>query len=293
MRIGLQIPNLTWPGGPGELGAKLAEIARTADDAGFYSVWMMDHFFQIPIVGPAEMDMLEGYSGLSYMAGVTSRVKLGTMVTGVTYRRPGILVKTATTLDVLSGGRAYLGIGAAWFDREHVGLGVPFPPLGERFERLEEALQIAKQMWSGEVGPYIGTHYRLEETLCSPPPVSRPHPPILIGGLGEKKTLRLVAQYGDACNLFDFIGLDVLKHKIDVLKSHCDQVGRDYGEIEKTTLGRAHLDAGQMSPKDVIEHCRALADLGVQHAIFNMPNTHEIAPLETFGKEIIPEVAPF
>ncbi len=284
---------LTWPGGPGELGAKLAEIARTADDAGFYSVWMMDHFFQIPIVGPAEMDMLEGYSGLSYMAGVTSRVKLGTMVTGVTYRRPGILVKTATTLDVLSGGRAYLGIGAAWFDREHVGLGVPFPSLGERFERLEEALQIAKQMWSGEVGPYIGTHYRLEETLCSPPPVSRPHPPILIGGLGEKKTLRLVAQYGDACNLFDFIGLDVLKHKIDVLKSHCDQVGRDYGEIEKTTLGRAHLDAGQMSPKDVIEHCRALADLGVQHAIFNMPNTHEIAPLEAFGKEIIPEVAAF
>jgi F420-dependent oxidoreductase-like protein len=275
------------------LGAKLAEIGRTADDVGFHSVWMMDHFFQIPIVGPAEQDMLEGYSALSYLAGVTRRVKLGTLVTGVTYRWPGLLVKTATTLDVVSGGRAYLGIGAAWFDREHLGLGVPFPALGERFERLEETLRIAKQMWSGQVAPFAGKHYQLEETLCSPPPVSRPHPPILIGGLGERKTLRLVAQYGDACNLFEFIGLDAVEHKLGVLRRHCDELGRDYDEIERTTLGRAHLGPGQMSPSDVIQTCRRLADLGVQQAIFNMPNTHEITPIETFGKEIIPEVAGF
>ena len=293
MRIGLQIPRLTWPGGSGELGVKLAEIARAADDAGFHSVWMMDHFFQIPMVGTAEEDMLEGYSALAYLAGVTRRVRLGTLVTGVTYRWPGVLVKTVTTLDVLSGGRAYFGVGAAWFDREHAGLGVPFPPLAERFERLEETLRIAKQMWSGEVGPFVGKHYRLEETLCSPQPLSRPHPPILIGGLGERKTLRLVARYGDACNLFTFIGLEALEHKLEVLRRHCDEVGRPYDEIEKTALGTVHLAPGAMSPSDVIRTCRDLAGLGFDQAIFNMPNTHEISPVETFGKEIIPEVSGF
>src|SRR5205085_7858113 len=178
MRIGLQVPSFTWPGGTAEIGARLAQIGRTADDAGFYSLWVMDHFFQIGMVGPPENAMLEGYSALSYLAGVTKHVKLGTLVTGVHYRHPGILVKTVTTLDVLSGGRAYLGIGAAWHEREAIGLGVPFPPLGERFRRLEETLQIAHQMWSGSVAPYQGRYYQLAEPLNSPPPLSKPHPPI-------------------------------------------------------------------------------------------------------------------
>ena len=290
MKIGLQVPLYTWPGGPAELGAKLAEIARTADDVGFDSVWVMDHFFQIPLVGPAEMDMLEGYNALSFIAGVTRRVMLGTMVTGVTYRHPGLLAKTVTTLDVLSGGRAYLGIGAAWFEREHQGLGVPFPPLGERFERLEETLQIAKQMWSDEDGPFEGRHYRLAETLCVPKPTSRPHPPIMIGGLGEKKTLRLVARYGDACNLFAFIGIDGLRGKLDVLRRHCDDLGRAYDEIERTSLDTVNLSPGNMSVADVVAKCGELARVGIQHAIFNMPNALEIKPLEVFGQEVLPEV---
>jgi F420-dependent oxidoreductase-like protein len=299
MKIGLQIPNFTWPGGPAVIANKLSEIARTTDDAGFASLWVMDHFFQIGSrdramgLGPAEDEMLEGYSTLSYLAGLTKKVKLGTLVTGVIYRHPGILVKTVTTLDVLSGGRAYLGIGAAWNEREAKGLGVLFPPVAERFQRLEEALQIAKQMWSDDVGPFNGKYYQLAETLNSPQPLTKPHPPILIGGSGEKKTLRLVAQYADACNLFARMGLDTVRAKLDVLKRHCDTVKRDYSEIEKTTLGTIHLAPGQMSASEVIEQCRALAGLGIQQAIFNMPNVHDIAPLETFGREIIPAVRAF
>jgi F420-dependent oxidoreductase-like protein len=291
MKIGLQIPSFTYPSGPAHIGGTLIEIARAADAAGFASLWTMDHFFQIPPVGPAETDMLEGYSTLSFLAAVTKSVRLGTMVTGVPYRYPGILVKTVTTLDVLSGGRAYLGIGAAWFDREAVGLGTAWPPLGQRFELLEEALQIAKQMWSGNNGPYLGLHNRLGETLCSPQPLSRPHPPILVAGGGEKKTLRLVAQYADACNLFGDAAM--VNPKLEILKQHCDRLGRDYATIEKTTLGTAHLAPGQMTAKDIIAHCKALADIGVDHAIFNMPNVQEIAPLEVFGREIIPAVAGF
>jgi F420-dependent oxidoreductase-like protein len=235
--------------------------------------------------------MLEGYSALSYLAGVTERVKLGTLVTGVIYRYPGILLKTATTLDVLSSGRAYLGIGAGWFEREARGLGVPFPPVKERFERLEETLQIAHQMWSGKVAPYQGAHYQLEETLNSPQAPSRPHPPVMIGGMGERKTLRLVAQYADACNLFAFAGTDVIRHKLDVLRGHCEDVGRNYAEIERTALGTVNLAPDGMAAEEVIGLCRELSDAGIQHLIFNMPNVHEIKPLETFGEEIIPAVA--
>jgi alkanesulfonate monooxygenase len=194
-------------------------------------------------------------------------------------------------LDVLSGGRAYLGIGAAWNEREAKGLGVPFPPVAERFQRLEEALQIAKQMWSDENGPYHGKHYQLDETLNSPQPLSRPHPPILIGGGGEQKTLRLVAQYADACNLFAQMGTDTVRAKLDVLKRHCDTVGRDYADIEKTALDTVYLAPGKLGPSDVIKRCQDLAGIGIQHVIFNMPNVHEIKPLETFGLEIIPAVA--
>ena len=293
MRIGLQVPSFTWPGGAAQIGPKLAEIAQIADEGGFYSLWVMDHFFQIDVIGPPENDMLEGYSTLTYLAARTQKLKLGTMVTGVIYRHPGLLVKTATTLDVLSGGRAYLGIGAGWFEREARGLGVPFPPLKDRFEMLEEALQITHQIWSGKVDAYTGKHYQLAETLCVPLPLSKPHPPILIGGLGEQKTLRMVAQYADACNLFDRIGWDNLQHKLDVLKGHCEALKRDYATIEKTSLSTVHLAPGQMSASEVIAHCRKLADLGIQHAIFNMPDVETITPLETFVKEIIPAVAAF
>ena len=296
MKIGLQIPNFTWPSGPKDIHNTLAEIARTADSAGFYSLWVMDHFFQIggrdpsSTLGPAEDEMMEGYSTLSYMAGITKKAKLGTLVTGVIYRHPGILVKTVTTLDVLSRGRAYFGVGAAWNEREARGLGIPFPPVKERFERLEETLQIANQMWSGNRGAYNGKHFQLAETLCSPLPLSQPHPPIMIGGGGEKKTLRLVAKYAGACNLFARMGADVVRAKVDVLKSHCENVGRDYDQIEKTTLSSAELAPGKMSAKDVIAECRSMAALGIQQCIFNMRNVHEIKPLEIFGKEIIPEV---
>jgi F420-dependent oxidoreductase-like protein len=293
MKIGLQIPSFTWPGGPAEISTHLAEIAKTADEAGFASIWVMDHFFQIRGVGAPEEPMLESYSTLGFIAGHTSHAKLGTMVTGVIYRHPGILTKTVTTLDVLSGGRAYFGIGAAWFEREALGLGVGFPAVKDRFGRLEETLQIALQMWSGKVEAYNGKYYQLAETLCSPQPVSRPHPPILIGGSGEQKTLKLVAKYANACNLFARMGQEVLSHKLDILKRHCDDVGRAYTEIEKTALDTINLAPGGDTVAKMIEECRMLSGLGIQHAIFNMPNVSEIKPLETIGREVIPAVAGF
>jgi F420-dependent oxidoreductase-like protein len=291
MRLGLQIPNFTWPGGSAALAGRLRAIAEAADAGGFASLWVMDHFFQIPPVGPAETDMLEGYAALSFLAAATKRVRLGTLVTGVTYRHPGVLVKTVSTLDVLSGGRAILGIGAAWFEREHQGLGVPFPPLRERFERLEEALLIAKQMWSGKALPFAGRHYPLAETLCVPQPLSQPHPPILIGGSGERKTLRLVARHADACNLFVYAGVDGVRKKLEVLRRHCDAERRDYDSIERTTLGTVHLAPGKQSPSDVIRELGELARAGVQHAIVNLPNVQEITPLETLAKEVVPAIA--
>jgi F420-dependent oxidoreductase-like protein len=291
LRIGLQVPRFTWPDAPDSIGPKLAEIGRTADEGGFASLWVMDHFFQIGAVGEVEEPMLEGYSALNFLAGITDRVKLGTLVTGVHYRYPGILIKTATTLDVLSGGRAYLGIGAGWNERESRGLGVPFPPTAERFERLEEALQIAHQMWSAEVKPYSGKHYHLEEAMNNPPPLSRPHPPVMVGGMGEKKTLRVVAQYADACNLFAYGGAGTIRHKLEVLRRHCEDVGRNYEEIERTALGSVNLGPEAMSPEDVIEMCRDLGEAGIEHLIINMPNMHEISPLETIGQKVIPAVA--
>ena len=237
--------------------------------------------------------MLESYTTLSFLAGVTNAIRLGALVTGAIYRYPGILIKTVTTLDVLSGGRAYFGIGTGWFEREAVGLGVPFPPIKERFERLEETLMIAKQMWSEDNGPFEGKHFRLAETLCSPQPISEPHPPIMIGGLGEKKTLRLVAQYGDATNMVLDFGVDIIPHKLDVLKKHCDDVKRPYDDIERTTLGAIWLGGDGETTNDVIKTCSRLAKMGVQHAIFDVLNAFEIKPLEIFGDEIIPTVADY
>ncbi|MGW2724443.1 LLM class F420-dependent oxidoreductase [Streptomyces sp. NPDC001492] len=234
MRVGVHINRFNHSGGGPALGAELAATGAAAEAAGISRLSVMDHYFQMEFNGGAEDPMLEAYTTLGYLAGHTSTVQLGALVTGVTYRHPGLLAKIATTLDVLSGGRATLGIGAAWYDREHAGLGVPFPPLAERFERLEETLRICLQMWDPQTnGPFEGKHYKLAETLCVPAPVSSPHPEIMIGGGGEKKTLRLVARYGDACNLFATSPEEV-RHKLDVLRGHCDAEGRDYDRISKT-----------------------------------------------------------
>jgi len=289
MKVGLQIVKFNWQ--PAQIAGKLAAVARAADDAGFASIWVMDHFFQLAGLGKAQDNMLECYTTLGYLAGITQRVRLGALVTGVIYREPALLMKAVTQLDVLSGGRAYLGLGAAWFEREAQGLGFAFPPIKERFERLEEALQIIKTGWDGG-GSYQGKHYHLPEIINNPPPVSQPHPPIMIGGGGEKKTLRLVAQYADACNLFMGSGgssLATVKHKLAVLKAHCDDLGRDYNSIERTTLGTA--DLSKNTAAELIAHCHELASIGVQHAIFNLPDYDDLGVIETFKREIIPAVA--
>lgn len=294
MRIGLQIPQFDWPAGPEALGATLARIARTADDAGFASIWVMDHFFQMEMGDPKRADnlMLESYTTLGFLAGATQHVRLGTMVTGANYRPPGLLIKAVTTLDVLSGGRAWFGVGAGWYEREALGLGMPFPPVKERFERLEETLQIARQMWADDRSPFDGKHYHLAEPMIHPQPLSKPHPPILIGGVGEKKTLRLVAQYADACNIFAAIGPAAMAHKLEVLKRHCDEIGRDYDTIERTALSRFAGGAAGINASTLIEECQALAALGFQHVMYSaVPNVDTLAPLELIGREVIPAVA--
>jgi F420-dependent oxidoreductase-like protein len=288
VKIGLQLPDFTTPGGPARLGADLATMAATADDAGFSYIAVMDHFFQIGVIGPPEREMLEAYATLGYLAAHTSRARLLTLVTGVTYRNPGILAKIITSLDVLSGGRGMLGIGAAWNEQESRGLGIPFPPVAERFERLEETLQICLQMFRGDETPYHGRHYQLERPLNSPPPLSQPHPPILIGGSGEKKTLRLVARYAQACNLFP--GPD-LARKLDVLRGHCEAEGRDYGEIEKTCYFRYDVGPGGGKAQQVVDALGGLAGLGFQAAIGEVVNVWDVTALEVIGSEVIPAVA--
>jgi F420-dependent oxidoreductase-like protein len=287
VKIGLQVPDFTGPGAA-RLGADLATVARTADDAGFEFIAVMDHFFQIGAVGPPDRDMLEAYTTLGYLAGVTSRAKLINLVTGAVYRHPGILAKIVSTLDVLSGGRAWLGIGAAWNEEESRGLGIPFPPVAERFERLEETLQICLQMWRGDESPYHGAHYQLERPLSYPKAVSAPHPPIMIGGSGERKTLRFVARYAQACNLFP--GPD-LARKLDVLRAHCDAEGRDYDEIEKTCYFIFDVGAKGEQAGQVVDQLGNLAGLGFQAAIGAVANVWDVTPLEVIGAEVIPAVS--
>ena len=237
--MAIHYANFTKPGGNTAMGSLLAATAQAADEGGIAQMTQMDHYFQIENIGQPEEPMLEGYTSLGFIAGQTRNLKLGLLVTGVTYRHPGLLAKIVTTLDVLSGGRAQLGIGAAWYEREHHALGVPYPPTAERFEILEEAIQICLQMWSDNDGPYEGKHYHLAETMNHPQPIQRPHPPILIGGGGERKTLRLVARYADACNLFGG-DEDAVAHKLDVLKGHCETEGTNYDRIEKTVISRTN-----------------------------------------------------
>ena len=291
MKLGLQINNFSWPGGAVCLGPTLAGIARTTEEAGFDRIGVADHVWQHPIMGGPEAAELECYTTLAFLAANTGNIKLTAMVTGAHFRHPSVLAKMVTTLDVLSGGRTWLGIGAGHYEEEARGLGIPFPPLKERFEILEETVQICLRMWSGERGderPFEGTHYRLERPLNLPQSLTRPHPPIMIAGDGERKTLRLVARYADACSLRP---IPELPHKLDVLRAHCEAEGRDYEEIEKTCA--FSFDVGQDGSKtdELIGGLRWLASMGIQTVIGSVPNVHRITPLETIGREVIPAVA--
>jgi F420-dependent oxidoreductase-like protein len=303
MKVGIAVSNFSWPIPAAEIGPRVTHIAQAADELGFDSLWTMDHFFQIRVTGePPEAPMLEAYATLAFIAGQTRRIRLGTAVTSVAYRHPGVLIKAVTSLDVLTGGRMALGVGAGapWNvppegvdprDLETVGLGIPFPSLAERFERLEELLQIAHQMWRGDERPYEGRHYRLARPLNSPNALQRPHPPILVAGSGERKTLRLVARYADMCNLFDLPGSgyrDDLKHKLDVLRGHCRDVGRDFDKIEKSTSTFLDLGEGR-GLRDLVDHLRELAALGIDHVLLAPRNPLDDATIEAVAS-VIPEV---
>ena len=288
MKIGLQIPSFSWPGGDAAIGTTLARIAADADAAGFDSLWVMDHFFQIRGVGKPEEPMLEGFSALAFMAAHSKSATLGLMVGGIHYRQAALWAKAATTLDVLSGGRSYFGIGAAWNEEESRGLGFPMPPLGIRFEMLEETLQIVHSMWQGERGSgeaFEGRHYQAERLLNSPQVLSRPHPRIIIGGGGEQKTLRLVAKYADACNIFG--GPDQLSHKFSVLRDRCSEIGRPFGEIERTNL--QSVDLSRETPAEVVARFEILAGVGVQHVIFNVANVADPHTIDKL-RDILPQL---
>jgi len=288
MQLGVHVADFTFPGGAATLADDLKKIAKATDDAGFASLSVMDHVWQIGVVGEPEQEMLEAYTALGYLAACTSKVKLLAWVTAVVYREPGLLAKAVTTLDVLSGGRAILGIGAAWNEEESRGLGLPFPPTAERFERLEEALQIYLQMCSDGEEPYRGKHYQLERTLNSPQTIQRPHPPILIGGGGEKKTLRMVAQYAQACNLFP--GPE-LEHKLDVLRGHCDALGRDYDEIDKTVMGPIDPGANGENVDALLGELERLHKLGIHHVHGRLPDVQDLRRIEILGEKVIPAIA--
>jgi alkanesulfonate monooxygenase len=290
MELGLHVADFTWPDGPHQLARDLGRIATAAEDTGFSKLSVMDHVWQISMIGPPEHEMLEAYTALGFLAAKTSRIELLAWVTAVTYRDPGMLAKAVTTVDVLSGGRAWLGIGAAWNGDESDGLGLFFPPTAERFERLEETLQICLQMWSDDESAYEGKHYRLGRTLNSPQSIQRPHPPILIGGGGEKKTLRLVAQYAQACNLFPS---PELEHKLQVLRGHCDDLGRNYDEIEKTVMMPLDPGAGGEKVDAMLEQLQRLAGLGISHVHGIVPGVASITPLELLGERVIPVAAAF
>ena len=292
MKIGLHISDFPWDGGAAELRHTLGDIARRADQGGVDRVSVMDHVWQIGHIGPPEHEMLEAYTTLGWLAARTERVKLLTVVTAVVYREPGLLAKAVTTLDVLSGGRAILGIGAAWNGEESAGLGLLFPPTAERFERLEEALQICQQMWSDSDAPYSGKHYQLARTLNSPQPLSRPHPPILIGGGGEKKTLRMVAQYADSCNI---PGPDSAQAaaKLEVLREHCAAVGRDYDSIEKTRQTRFDLGPRGENVSQTVEQLHELSEFGFSVAHGSLLNISQPGQLDIFLEQLVPAVAKF
>ncbi len=292
MYIGLQIPSFKYPGGTTTIRPKLKEIVTTAEEAGFYSLWVMDHYYQIKgLFGESYSDpMMESYTTLGYVAGLTEKAYLGVLVMGVIYRHPSVLMKMVNTLDILSGGRAYLGIGAGWYEAEAKGFGIPYPPTSERFEQLEDNLKLAKALWASDETAFTGKHFSAPAVTNNPRPLSTPHPRIMIGGTGPNKTLRMVAQYADACNIGDWVGTANMQKAIDTLKAHCESLGRDYDTIEKTSLCTVHL-SGDDTVDSIIRRIQDLAAMGFTHAIFNMPDVYTITPLETFAKEIIPVAA--
>ncbi|MEY2849702.1 MAG: hypothetical protein RI885_2369 [Actinomycetota bacterium] len=288
VKAAIHYPSFSFPGGSAAIASTLAATAKAADEGGIDTFTLMDHYFQIQGVGPADAPMLEGYTGLGFVAAHTSRMQLGLLVTGVTYRHPALLAKIVTTLDVLSSGRAFLGLGAAWFEREHVALGVPYPAMSERFRRLEEAIQICCQMWSDDDGPYSGEFYQLAETLCVPQPITRPRPPLLLGGGGEKKTLRLVAQYADATNLFGG-DVEVITHKLDVLRRHCDDLGRDFDSIEKTTIGYRGDPLGDTD--GFLAEMQTYAAAGISKVWVSLPSTDPAPFVTQFSEKVLPRMA--
>jgi F420-dependent oxidoreductase-like protein len=289
VKFGLQVNSFTWPGGAAAIGPTLARVTRTADDVGFDSIWVMDHFFQIRGLGPPEAPMLEGLTSLGFMAANSEKACLGLMVGGIHYRFPGLWIKAATALDVLSGGRAWFGIGAAWNEEESTALGFPFPPLRERFEMLEETLQMAMAMWSDGSGTgeaFNGKHFTATRLMNSPQAISRPRIPIMIGGGGERKTLRLVAQYADACNVFG--GPERVAHKYAVLREHCERLGRPYDEIEKST--RQSVDPDRESASEIVERFGALGEAGAQHIVFSVRGVSDTAKLERLAADVFPQL---
>jgi F420-dependent oxidoreductase-like protein len=292
MYIGLQIPSFKVPGGTVAIRPKLKEVVTTAEGAGFHSLWVMDHYYQIKgLFGEAYTDpMLEAYTTLGYFAGLTEKAKLGVLVTGVIYRHPAVLMKMVNTLDILSGGRAYFGIGAAWYEDEAKGNGIPYPSTTERFEQLEDSLKLAKALWAGDETSFAGKHFSAPAITNNPRPLSSPHPRIMIGGTGPNKTLRMVAQYADACNIGDWNGTENMQKALDTLKRHCETLGRDYDSIEKTCLCTANLSAKD-TVGSIISRIKELSGMGFTHVIFNMPDVYSITPLKTFAKDIIPSVA--
>ncbi len=286
MKFGLEINDFEWPGGNAEMGERLASIGRRADEAGYHSIWVWDHFIQLRTWDDA---ILEGWMSLAFLAAATEKVMLGTLVTGVTYRHPAILVKQASTLDVLSAGRAYFGIGAAWNEREHAAFGVEYGTWTDRFELLEDTLQLARRVWSGETGRFDGKRIHLTEQMDAPRPVQQPHPPILIGGGGEKKTLRMVAQYADATHQTTS-DPDEFRQKMDVLRRHCDALGRDFDEIER--FSNIELTARRGSkqlaePAVILDRLAALAEAGVQGVFFVLPDVAEPDTIERFAREVM------
>ncbi len=303
-KFGLQVMRFDWPDQPASIAGIFADVAKRAEAGGFDSLWVMDHFFQMGgAAGAIDDPMLEAYTTLGYAAAITERIKLGTLVTGYLYRHPGILGKTISTLDVLSQRRAYLGIGAGWYEEEAVGLGVPYPTLDQRYEQLEETLQIISRMWADDRSPFDGAHFQLAEPINHPLPMADPHPPILIGGEGWNKTLRLVAQYADACNFFFGVTdeswgdwhhqrfVDSKRHLAERwgrLVEHCGDVGRDPADIEFTVLGT--VDPGSDSAELLVDYFGELTELGVQHIIVNMANTHTGDGIDLLAEQVIPQL---
>jgi F420-dependent oxidoreductase-like protein len=287
MQAGYHFWNYSVPGAPEAIPTVLADTARAAEQGGFTQFTVMDHWFQMEAAAPASEPMLEAFTTLGFLAAQTSSMRIGPLVAGVTYRYPALLAKIVTTLDVLSKGRAVFGIGAAWYDREHRGLGVAYPAISERFERLEETLQIALQMWSGNDGAYHGTHFSLEETLNSPRSIQQPHPPIMIGGKGEKKTMRLVAQYAQIVNLTT-AEPDEVAHLLDAIRRHCDRLGTDYDAIEKTVIS----GGGDPFSAEFLSQMEALAKLGITQVVRSRnPALDPVDEVSRLSEQVLPKLA--